>query len=128
MNSTKVRRKNPFVNHTIIRNNFYIYAKYPTEWANEVKIGDGITTVYADTWFKSKGRYHFLEIDSLQKMKENKIKIRNYSSLYKAGHIEKHFGYFPQLIWLTTTELRRNQLSELCKDIPCVVYTIEDIK
>lgn len=128
VNSTKVRRKNPFVNHTIMRNDFYIFAKYPTEWTNEVKISDGTTTIFADTWFKSKGRFHFLEVDSLQKMKENRMKIKNYTALYNAGHLANHFGYFPQLIWLTTTELRRKQLKELCTDIPCIVYTIEDIK
>lgn len=111
-----------------MRNDFYIFAKHPTEWANEVKVSDGITTIYTDTWFKAGGMYHFLEVDSLQKMKENRMKIKNYAALYNAGHLSKHFGYFPKLIWLTTTELRKKQLKELCKDIPCVVYTIEDIK
>ncbi|GKU81178.1 replication-relaxation family protein [Niallia sp. NCCP-28] len=128
VNSNKVRRKNPFVNHTILRNYFYIFAKRPVEWTNEVKISDGITSIVTDTWFKSNGKYHFLEVDSLQKMKENKTKINNYAALYKAGHLKKHFGYFPTLIWLTTTELRRKQLKELCKDLPCVVYTIDEIK
>jgi len=128
INSNKIRRKNPFVNHTIMRNDFYIFAKHPTEWANEVKVSDGITTIYTDTWFKVGGRYHFLEVDSLQKMKENRMKIKNYAALNTAGHLAKHFGYFPKLIWLTTTELRKKQLKELCKDIPCVVYTVSDIK
>lgn len=128
VNSNKIRRKNPFVNHAIMRNDFYIFAKFPTEWTNEVKVSDGITTIYTDTWFKTGGKYHFLEVDSLQKMKENRMKIKNYAALYSAGHLSKHFGYFPKLIWLTTTELRKKQLKELCKDFPCVVYTIKDIK
>lgn len=128
VNSDKVRRKNPFVNHTILRNYFYIFAKRPVEWSNEVKISDGITSLITDTWFKSSGKFHFLEVDSLQKMKENKVKIENYKALHKAGHITKHFGYFPLLIWVTTTELRRKQLKDLCKELPCIVYTINEIK
>jgi len=128
VNSNKVRRKNPFVNHTILRNYFYIFAKKPTEWTNEVKISDGITTLITDTWFKAGGKYHFLEVDSLQKMKENRVKVNNYKALYTAGHLAKHFGYFPPLIWLTTTQLRKKQLKELCKELPCAVYMIDEIK
>ncbi|WP_235852103.1 replication-relaxation family protein [Niallia nealsonii] len=128
VNSEKVRRKNPFVNHTIMRNYFYIFAKCPVEWNNEISVNDGITTLVTDTWFKVNGKYHFLEVDSLQKMKENRAKVKNYLALFNAGHLAKHFGYFPPLIWLTTTELRRKQLKELCKELPCVVYTIDEIR
>ncbi|WP_236036620.1 replication-relaxation family protein [Heyndrickxia oleronia] len=128
VNSNKIRRKNPFVNHVIMRNNFYIFLKCPVEWFNEMKISDGSTTIITDTWFKKGGKYHFLEVDSLQKMKENRVKIKNYIALYRSGHLEKHLGYFPTLIWLTTTELRKKKLKELCKEIPSLVYTIDDIR
>lgn len=128
VSSNKVLRKNPFVNHTILRNDFYIFAKYPADWSNEIKISDGSTTLVTDTWFKKNGKYHFLEVDSLQKMKENRLKIKNYLAMYESGHIAKHFGYFPTLIWLTTTALRKKQLKELCKDLPSTVYTIDDIR
>lgn len=127
MNSDKVRRKNPFVNHTIMRNYFYIFAEYPTEWHSEMSITDGITTIVPDTWFKVKGMYHFLEVDSLQKMKENRSKVKNYLALLEAGHLKEHFGYFPPLIWLTTTDLRKKQLKQLCKGLPCAVYLINEI-
>ncbi|MEH7482603.1 hypothetical protein V7157_16410, partial [Neobacillus drentensis] len=68
------------------------------------------------------------EVDSLQKMKENRSKILRYIRLFKNGAIKEHLGYFPLLIWITTTELRRKQLKELCKELPCVVYTINDIR
>ena len=111
-----------------MRNDFYIFAGYPHDFRNEMKINDGQYSVICDALFKSKGKFHFLEVDSVQKMKENKKKIEQYVGLFRNGAIEKHFGYFPTLIWLTTTELRRKQLTELCKDIPCVVYTIDDIR
>jgi len=111
-----------------MRNYFYIFAKCPTEWNNEISITDGVTSIVTDTWFKVNGMYHFLEIDSLQKMKENRMKVKNYLALHEAGHIKEHFTYFPPLIWLTTTELRKKQLKQLCKGLPCAVYTIDEIK
>jgi hypothetical protein len=111
-----------------MRNDFYIFAGYPHEWKNEMKVKDGEHSVICDAWFKSNGKYHFLEVDSLQKMKVNRAKIVQYIGLFETGAIEEHFGYFPLLVWLTTTELRRRQLKELCKALPCAVYTINDIK
>lgn len=128
VNSNKIRKKNSFVGHVIMRNDFYIYMGYPSDWKNEVKIKDGEFQVICDAWFRRNDRYHFLEVDCTQKMKENRKKVEQYKGLLRNGAIEKHFGYFPRLIWLTTTELRRKQLTELCKDLPSEVYTINDIK
>jgi hypothetical protein len=41
--------------------------------------------------------------------------------------LTNHLGYFPLLIWVTTTEFRRKQLKELCP-FPCEVYTLDDIR
>jgi hypothetical protein len=128
VNSKKVRKKNSFVNHVIARNDFYIYTGLPREWRNEMKVHDGKFTVICDSWFKKENKYHFLEVDLLQKMRENKSKIKQYHGLFENGVLKKHFGYFPTLTWLTTTELRRKILKELCKDLPCVVYTLDDIR
>lgn len=128
VNSEKIRKKSNFVNHILMRNDFYIFAGYPHDWLNEVKLSDGNHTVICDAWFKSKGKFHALEVDSNQKMKENRAKVTRYRELLKGGAIEEHLGHFPLLIWLTTTELRRKQLKELCKEIPCAVYTIDDIR
>jgi hypothetical protein len=111
-----------------MRNDFYIFAKFPHDWKNEMKISDGTCSVICDAWFKSNGKYHFLEVDSLQKMKANRAKILQYKGLFENGAIKEHFGYFPLLIWITTTELRKRQIKELCEGLPNVVYTINDIK
>jgi hypothetical protein len=42
--------------------------------------------------------------------------------------LAEKLGHFPTLIWLTTTEMRRKQLSELCDSIPCIVFTNADIQ
>ncbi|MFD2680636.1 replication-relaxation family protein [Bacillus seohaeanensis] len=128
VNSKKVRKKTNFINHVLMRNYFYIFAGMPMDWQNEIKVYDNEFSVVCDTYFKSRGRYHFLEVDLSQKMIENRKKMKQYIGLYKNESVKESLGYFPQLIWVTTTEYRRKQLEELCKDIPSVVYTLTDIK
>lgn len=128
VNSEKIRKKTNFVQHVIMRNSFYIYAGFPTEWKNEMKLSDGHNTVICDAWFKLNGKYQILEVDLHQNMKENKNKIERYKGLFKNGAVKEHFGYFPKIIWLTTTELRKKKLIELCKGLPYAVYTTNDIK
>lgn len=111
-----------------MRNDFYIYAGYPHEWQNEIKITDGEFAVICDAWFKWNGKYHALEVDHTQTMKENRNKIEKYRGLYENGETEEHLGYFPTIIWLTNTENRKKKLTELCKGLPYKIYTIDDIK
>lgn len=127
VDSKKVRRKNQFVNHTIMRNNFYIFSDCPKEWKHEMRLKDGQESIVCDAWFKQEGHFHILEVDSTQTMKENKGKALIYHSMYQRGVIKKTLGYFPVVIWLTTSEMRREQLKELCKDFPSIVYTSQDI-
>jgi hypothetical protein len=81
VNTEKVRRKNKFVNHYLMRNDFYIYMGCPHEWENEIKISDGTFTIVSDSYFKKDGKYQFLEVDSTQKMNVNKKKIEQYKGL-----------------------------------------------
>jgi hypothetical protein len=128
VNSNKERKKNKFVNHVIMRNDYYIYSGFPYEWKNEMRLKDDKYNVICDAWFKKEGKYHILEVDSIQKMKINRAKIIQYKGLYQNGAVKEFYGYFPMLIWLTTTELRRKQLKELCEGLPCEIYTIYDIQ
>jgi len=128
VNCEKIRRKNKFVNHYLMRNDFYIYMGYPHEWENEMKVSDGTFEVICDSYFKKDGKYHFLEVDCTQKMSVNKKKIEQYKGLMREGKLTKKLGYFPKLMWLTTTELRRKQLTTLCKGLPYGVYTVSDIR
>lgn len=111
-----------------MRNDFYIYSGFPSEWRNELKLRDDKVSVICDSWFKANGKYHILEVDHSQTMKENRNKIDKYRALLENGAVKQHFGYFPQLIWLTTTQLRKTKLVELCKGLPSMVYTIDDIR
>ncbi|PLS04010.1 hypothetical protein CVD27_12685 [Neobacillus cucumis] len=126
--SEKIRKKTNFVQHVIMRNQFYIYAGFPSEWKNEMELSDGEYKVICDAWFKAKGKYHILEVDYQQTMKENRNKIEKYKGLYKNKSMENKLGHVPPLIWVTTTELRKKKLAELCKGLLYGVYTINDIK
>jgi hypothetical protein len=123
--SEKVRRKGQFVNHALMRNEMFIYFKCPADWKNEIRVSDGKNAVVCDALFTANLRKHFLEVDSMQKMKVNREKVEKYAAMRAA--LEQKLGYFPTLVWLTTTELRRKQLQELCKDLPCIIYTLSDI-
>lgn len=128
VNSNKERKKNKFVNHVLMRNDFYIFSGFPHDWKNEMKYSDDDYTIICDSIFKKDGKYQFLEVDSLQKMKTNRTKIANYKGLFANRTIHEHFGYFPKLVWLTESDFRKKQLIELCKGLPYAVYTINDIK
>lgn len=126
--SAKIRKRGNKVNHAIARNAFYIHAGCPADWKNEVKVGDGGGHVVCDSWYSVNGRKYFLEVDLTQNMRTNRAKVDAYRALHDRGAIAAKFGYFPRLVWLTTSELRRKQLTALCAGLPCDVYTLRDIK
>jgi len=111
-----------------MRNDFYIYIGCPAEWKNEMRLRDTDFTVVCDAWFKKNGFYHCLEVDLHQKMTENKAKIQRYKGLFQNAGVANLLGYFPKVIWVTTTEHRRKQLKELSEGLPYEVYTIKEIQ
>lgn len=124
----KIRKKGGHVYHTVMRNEFWLYYNCPKDWKNEIKVSDGKATVIVDAMFTKSLMHHFLEIDNKQTMKENRTKITRYKQLYENGLITQKLGHFPSIVWMTTTELRRKQLSEACKGLPNTkVYTLSDI-
>lgn len=128
VSSEKVRKKTNFVPHVLMRNQFYIHVGFPSEWKNELKLSDGEYSVVCDAWFKVNGKYHILEVDHQQTMKENRSKIEKYRGLYGNKGMETKLGHSPQLVWITTTELRRKKLTELCNGLPYSIYTLDDIR
>lgn len=122
----KIRKKGGHVQHIIMRNQYWLHSGCPTDWRNEIKVSDGTVTVIADSVFTRNGFYHFLEVDRLQTMKENRAKIERYKMLMES--LVKQFGYYPTLVWVTTTEHRRRQLEALCKGLKVKVHTLSDIK
>ena len=121
----KIRKKGGHVQHFIMRNQFWLFYGCPRDWKSEVKISNGKVTAIADAVFTRNGFYHFLEVDNLQSMKENRVKINRYRDLLES--LVKQFGYYPTLIWVTSTEHRRKQLENACEGLKVKVYTISDI-
>lgn len=126
----KVRKKGGHVQHIVMRNSIWLFNDRPNDWKNEVKVSDGSTSLTVDAMFTDAwDRKHFLEVDSTQTMKENRNKIQRYKKLYDNGLVEQKLGHFPTLVWLTTTEHRRNELKRECDGLPAVmVFTTNDIK
>ncbi|MGG1679876.1 replication-relaxation family protein [Neobacillus sp. NRS-1170] len=128
VNCDKVRKKGNKVNHVLARNDFYLFAGCPSNWENEMIIGDSVGYCVCDSLFSSKGKHYALEVDLQQSLSENKLKAQKYQGLFERKVFEKQYGYFPTVIWLTHSELRRRQLKEISKGFPSLVYTLSDIK
>ncbi len=125
----KVRKKSSNVQHYIMRNEFYFYNSCPSDWKNEIKVSDGDTSVIVDAMYSRIHTTHFLEVDNLQSMSENRAKVKRYEELLNNGLLAEKLSHFPTLVWVTTTELRRMQLKEACEGLPVVqVFTYDEIK
>jgi len=128
--SKRTVRRNQYARHTLMRNQFFVFAGCPKEWKNEIKISDGKATKVCDSWFKVNEYQHILEVDHLQSMNENANKIKAYSEMQARGVVKKKLGYFPPIVWVTTTELRKKQITKLCEQgkLNYRVYTEEEIR
>lgn len=125
----KIRKKGGHVQHTVMRNDLWLHYGCPGDWRSEIKVSDGKATVIVDAMFTQSLRYHFLEVDHTQTMAENRAKIKRYEALHDNGSLAKQLGHYPTVVWLTTTELRRQQLQDACKALPVTkVFTLSDIK
>lgn len=123
----KVRKKGNHVQHTIMRNQFWLYYNCPKDWQSEMKVVLEKNNIVVDAMFSRNNFQHFLEVDNLQTMKENREKIKRYIQMIQKFYLQ--FAYYPTIVWLTTTELRRKQLQDSCKSLHgAKVYTMTDIK
>lgn len=122
----KVRKKGGHINHVIMRNDAWLFFRCPRDWKNEVKISNGSISVVADAVFTQNGFHHFLEVDNTQTMKENRLKIERYKTLSES--LVKQFGYYPTLVWLTTTKHRKEQLEHVCNGLKVKIFTLDDIQ
>jgi Replication-relaxation len=122
--SGKPLNKNMQYEHTLMKNDMYIYFGCPKDWALERPIhfkmkedlgGVIVTkekTIIPDARFTKNGLYHFVEVDHQQQMKENLKKIKLYKGL--SSSIKEQFKQTPAIIFYTTTENRKKKLDEWC--------------
>lgn len=101
------------VRHTIMRNDLYIYYGCPSDWENEkaleytanVKI-QGIymkknKTIVPDSRFTKERIRHYVEIDNLRQMKDNKLKLRDYAQMQESFELARG-GYFNLIIYTSS--------------------------
>ncbi|MER2006277.1 MAG: replication-relaxation family protein [Psychrobacillus sp.] len=128
--SDEIVKKSGQVQHCLMRNDFWLFVNRPKDWLNEVEVSNkkGTVRVVSDAKYSIGGIVHLVEIDHLQHMRENREKIKKYAELLPAYALQ--MGHFPVLDWVTTTELRKQQLQEACKEkgLVCRVYLHREIK
>lgn len=98
--SNREVKKNSLMQHTLLANEVYLHFNCPLDWKREypleekpklngIQIG-GIKLIHkqvvADAVFSRNGYLHFIEIDNVSKMTDNKKKIETYLSLLKPSH------------------------------------------
>lgn len=136
--SEKEMKKTMQIDHYLMRNDMYIFLGCPEDWRLEhplkvevIQNDNGISfggmnlkkeiKFIADASCNINQVRHYIEVDNVQQMKENKKKIEQYSILRKA----KEFT----LIFYTSSDIRQNKLYEWCKEYGLLarVYTKKDI-
>lgn len=113
-----------------MRNDIYVHFKCPKNWYNEYVIPTKEFRIVPDALFQA-DKVYFLEVDHMQKMKQNYEKIDKYKRFKDMGLWQQaNNGHFPTLLFYTTKDSRQSQLREHCKqkDLNCLVYTKEDLQ
>jgi hypothetical protein len=121
------------VDHYLLRTDMYIHYQCPDDWRIEKKIRLKPTigeekVIVPDATFTVNGIYHFLEVDRIQSMVENRKKIEAYHHFNPL--IKNQFQNYPTLIFYTTTTSRYESLSKLCKekDLNFKIFTTDDLR
>jgi hypothetical protein len=126
----KVLSANMQINHILMRNELYIYM-HPKQWQIERPLKDtqGNVLIKPDALFLF-DKWMFIEIDNTQKLIVNKKKVERYAEIKNSNILHKSLGYFPQLVFLTKSDNRKERLVKMCREnnVRHIVYTVDDIK
>lgn len=124
--SSKAVQKSPNYLHTIMRNDVYIHFNCPKLWKNEFPIPN--QGLVPDAVYSVNGQQYFLEVDRLQKMNKNIEKLKRYASFRESGLWQKHNGgQFPIVVFYTTTDTRKWQLTESNPGLSLLCLTKKDL-
>lgn len=126
----KTLHANMQIDHILMRNELLIYMQ-PKQFQIEQPLIDsqGNVLVRPDALFLF-DKWMFIEIDNIQKMIVNKRKIERYAEIKNSNVLHNSLGYFPQLVFLTKSDKRKERLVKMCreKQIRHIVYTVDEIK
>lgn len=122
----KPPRKNTNIEHTLMRNDFWLFLKKPN-WKVEKKIVFGRYNIIPDACFQTDTLY-CIEIDRIQKSIVNEKKFKYYNELNKS--FKNQYKKVIIVYFYTTTEYRRKKLETLAKkyDLYIQVYTPDDLR
>ncbi|WP_233414656.1 replication-relaxation family protein [Thermaerobacillus caldiproteolyticus] len=116
--SKKEFRKNGQLEHTLMRNDIYIFYHYPKDWKAERKTewreNGKEYKIISDARFTYHDQMYFLEVDLQQQMMKNKQKIELYASLFRV--IQQQQIGEPILLWYTVSQTRKEKLEKWCKE------------
>jgi len=117
------------ISHILMRNEMLIYMK-PKRWQIEQPVidGNGKVLVKPDALFEME-KWMFIEIDNTQQLIVNKRKIEKYAEIKRSNILHNSLGYFPQLIFLTKSDKRKERLVKMCREhqVRHMVYLLDDI-
>ncbi|WP_240371668.1 replication-relaxation family protein [Anoxybacteroides rupiense] len=111
-------RKNGQLEHTLMRNDIYIFYHYQKTWKSECKTewkeNGKEHRIISDARFTYHDQLYFLEVDLQQQMAKNKQKIEQYASLFRV--IQRQQIGEPILLWYTVSQTRKEKLEKWCKE------------
>jgi len=126
--SSKEIKKTPLLEHSLLRNEVYLYFNCPVDWKPEypteieIKVPSTIEMkikgikpinkkkVVSDATFIRNGYLHLIEIDNTRNMSDNKKKIDLYADIIPS--IKENV---PVLLFFTISEVRKRKLEAWCK-------------
>ena len=139
--SNKEVKRNQNLEHTLLRNDVYIYLNKPITWQTEAEISYSVpqqhkqlgiivkgvssvtkTRVIADAKYTRNGYTHLVEIDNSRHMPDNLKKIKAYAECFK--HLDT-----PRLEIFTTSLTRKRKFETWLKEYTLrgEVFTYEEI-
>lgn len=112
--SNQSELKKSWITHTLMRNDLYIKLGMPKDWKKEVpaSVNDEVVLI-ADAMFTKEDKFHFVEIDNKQTMRNNYDKIKKYKKLSKV--IFDNYKHYPTLIWYTHSNIRKDKIKNACE-------------
>ncbi|OMF59157.1 hypothetical protein BK138_08475 [Paenibacillus rhizosphaerae] len=125
--SETIRKRNQTTRHVIMRNEVYI-AKRPELWRPEYAIKWDGKEIVCDALFRTGKEYTFVEIDLTQTMKANEGKIAAYRALRETGKWQARYGEFPRLLFVTSTNYRKERITRAVGDLVTDVVTLIDLR
>lgn len=130
----EARQKITNVKHYLMRTDAFIHFGKPEKWAKEAPFRINSLSCVPDVTFSQlvlgNHRVCLLEIDNTQKMVVNRQKMQTYAKMKETNIFQLTHGYFPAIYWVTCTEYRKKQLTEIAQSIglKSIVLSWDDIR